>query len=140
MSEPTRRQEPAEIRPPVFGLSDDPILVAFKSLQELEHYAEPWDVRDGAWTFWDRRGRVLEATPYAHDCWTSLRDSGVVAPLELRVHLVEALADHALRSEFDHLELDELAILAEQYLNRRVDRNRFWWLPNRWTNRRSRRT
>lgn len=46
----------------MFGrTTDDGDVIAFESVREAESHAEPWDVNDGLWQFWDSTGRVLAA-------------------------------------------------------------------------------
>lgn len=126
-------------RPPIFGITaDDPTVAAFESVEEAASYAEPWDVNDGLWKFWDSEGRVLVA-PGPIDVtssWTRLVATVDLEPDALRWALVRTLRLGEPDSEaLDQLSLDDLGRLAMDRCQVQVPRWMEWqpltWLRNR---------
>lgn len=111
------------ITPPVFALaSDDPGLLAFASVADAEGYAEPWDVNDVLWRFWDCTGRVL-APPSRIDErreWTTLVSTDRAEPEVLRRLLMRELASLGQNDEArPGMDLRELCELAAERINDR---------------------
>ncbi|MEM7286402.1 MAG: hypothetical protein AAF480_08635 [Actinomycetota bacterium] len=111
------------ITPPVFALaSDDPGLLAFVSVADAEGYAEPWDVNDGLWRFWDCTGRVL-APPSRIDErreWTTLVSTDRAEPEVLRHLLMRELASLGQNDEArSGMDLRALCELAAERINYR---------------------
>ena len=117
---------------PIFGLAgDDPLPVAFGTVEAAEACAEPWDIEDGLWTFWDSTGRRLEARPRNG---TRSRTELVATDVIEEGRLRSLLLCTAERIGLDHEDLGSAsaanlaAALAEPLAHRRPLAKRKLWI------------
>jgi len=104
------------------------------SVEAAEGYAEPWDVNDGLWKFWDCDGRVLVPSGRIDEksSWTRLIATPHLEPDALRSALHHSLQSIGLDdSTLDALPLDDLCQLAKTQLQ--VQGSRWMdWQPLTW--------
>ena len=121
----------ASVRAPIFGLADDdPLPIVFKSRAAAESYAEPWDVEDGLWSFWDRTGQKLAAEAVeGRGSRTELAPTGLYDTDRLRSALTDGLAFTGVDvHELNDADLEHLAGVAADRLGGR----RALWRARAW--------